>query len=105
MHFLATRLGKRFITTLILLALVGYFIFHAMQGNHGLRSRVGLKKQLGNLENELSLLREKRKKLEHDIQLLHAQKIDPDMLDEQARKLLNLAHPSDVVIMLPKTDQ
>lgn len=105
MHFLTTRFGKRIITTLILLSLVGYFIFHAMQGKHGLRARVGLKKQLGSLESELSTLRDKRKKLEHNIQLLQAQKIDPDMLDEQARKLLNLAHPSDVVIMLPKTKQ
>ncbi len=105
MQFLQTKVGKRFITMVILLSLVGYFVFHAMQGKHGLRSRVGLKKNLVTLEKELTMLRKERRKYEHYIQLMHDKKIDPDMLDEKARKLLNLAHPEDIIIMLPNSSR
>jgi cell division protein FtsB len=31
--------------------------------------------------------------------LLRPESLDPDMLEERARVLLNLAHPNDIVIM------
>ena len=103
MQLLQTKIGKQLTTMLILLSLVGYFIYHAMQGKHGLHSRVGLKKRLAALEQELQILRKERKKYQHYIQLMQNDKIDPDILDEKARKILNLAHPSDIVIMLPSS--
>ncbi len=105
MQFLQTKFGKRLTTMMILLSLVGYFVYHAMQGKHGLRSRVGLKKNLVVLEKELAMLRKERKKYEHYIKLMQPKEIDPDILDEKARKLLNLAHPSDIIIMLPNSSR
>ena len=37
--------------------------------------------------------------LVHKASLLRRGKIDPDMLDERARAILNLAHPGDLIMM------
>ena len=102
MVFIRTNTAKRLTTMLVLLGLVVYFVFHAMQGKHGLRARVSLKKHLSSLEQQLVVLKAEREKFENYIQLMQSRTIDPDMLDEQARRLLNLAHPSEVIIMRPK---
>ena len=103
MYFFAKRSGKRLVTMLFLLSLLAYFIFHAIQGRHGLSARVGFKRQLAKLEVQLSELKARRNMLEHYIGLMKSQTIDPDILDEYARRSLNLANPSDVIIMkIPK---
>ena len=42
---------------------------------------------------------EVRGRLERDVALLRPESLDPDMLDERARAILNLAHPDDLVMM------
>ncbi|MEM7618863.1 MAG: septum formation initiator family protein [Pseudomonadota bacterium] len=91
--------GRGLLTTALLICLAGYFIFHAIEGAYGLRARVILKQKLSALEVEFKALSVRRKKLEHKISLMQSEKLDPDMLDEQARRLLNMAHPDDIVIL------
>ena len=43
-----------------------------------------------------------RKVWEHRVSLLHADRLDPDLLDERARAMLNYAHPRDLVLTLKK---
>ncbi|TIS80992.1 MAG: septum formation initiator family protein, partial [Mesorhizobium sp.] len=38
---------------------------------------------------------------ERRVQLMHEGTLEKDMLDEQARKALNLSHPDEITIMLP----
>lgn len=99
MRFLSLNFSKGVLTSVILVALACYFTFHAIEGDHGLRSRVKIKQKLELLEQKHADLLIERKQIEHYINLMHADKLDPDMLDEQARKILNMAHPKDVVIM------
>ena len=40
-----------------------------------------------------------RLRIERDVALLEPDSLDPDMLDERARAILNLAHPGDLVMM------
>jgi cell division protein FtsB len=40
-----------------------------------------------------------RQRIERDVALLQPENLDPDMLDERARAILNLAHPDDLVMM------
>ena len=86
---------------LVSLGLICYFGYHAVQGKHGLKARAELNYRIERLETELAGLRAKRGLLERNVALMHPSKIDPDMLDEQARLLLNLAHPDDITIMRP----
>ena len=81
-------------------ALIGYFWFHAFSGDRGLRAKHEIDQQLGELTGELERLRVEKGHWQKKVALLKSDGIDPDMLDERARALLNVAHPNDVVMML-----
>lgn len=87
---------------LICLGLGAYFGYHLFLGNHGLQARATLQARIKTLEGELGGLKAVRAKLERNVSLLRAEHLDPDMLDERARAILNFAHPRDLVIVDPK---
>ncbi len=82
-----------------------YFGYHLLHGKHGLEGRETLDQRARTLEHELATLRATRIGIERDIALLTSDKIDPDMLDERARAILNLAHPEDFVVMQPSNGE
>ena len=84
---------------LICLGLLGYFTYHLMVGDHGLDARSRLQSQVKSVEGELKGLQAVRERLDRDVALMRAGKLDPDMLDERARIILNFSHPNDIVIM------
>jgi cell division protein FtsB len=79
---------------------IGYFGVNAYSGNHGLRARQDLDQQIEQLGAELSSLRAERANWERRVVLLKPESIDPDMLDERARVLLNYADPRDLTLRL-----
>ncbi|MGI9406046.1 MAG: FtsB family cell division protein [Hyphomicrobiaceae bacterium] len=83
----------------ICLMLLGYFGFHAVEGKHGLEARAVLLKQAHGLEMQLARLEADRDRLARNVDLLTSDRIDPDMLAEQARRVLVMTHPDDVVII------
>ena len=90
---------RAFIFPLMALGVGGYFGYHLQTGEHGLKARADLERRKEVLEGELAGLHEVKQRLERDVALLRPQSLDPDMLDERARALLNLAHPDDLVMM------
>jgi len=88
-----------FIFPLLALGAGGYFGYHLQNGDHGLEARADLDRRTNVLEGELAGLREVRLRIERDVALLEPESLDPDMLDERARAILNLAHPDDLVMM------
>jgi cell division protein FtsB len=81
-------------------ALIGYFGVNAYDGNYGLRAKQDLDLQIGELTQELTALKTERTTWERRVALLRPQSIDPDMLDERARTLLNYADPRDLTLRL-----
>jgi cell division protein FtsB len=81
-------------------ALIGYFGVNAYDGNYGLRAKQDLDLQIAELTQELTALKTERATWERRVALLRPQSIDPDMLDERARTLLNYADPRDVTLRL-----
>jgi cell division protein FtsB len=81
-------------------ALIGYFWFHAFSGQRGLHAKHEIDQQLQELTAELDRLKVEKGLWERKVALLRSDGIDPDMLDERARALLNVAHPNEVVMML-----
>ena len=79
---------------------VGYFCFHGVTGEHGLLAMKRLDVEMAAAASELESLSERRGILEHRVSLLSPVALDPDMLEERARIMLNMAHPDDVVILL-----
>jgi cell division protein FtsB len=76
-----------------------YFGFHAYNGDYGINAKYRLEERIGGLERQVAGLKQKRAELERKVQLLHDGTVERDMLDEHARRVLNYAHPDDVVIL------
>jgi cell division protein FtsB len=81
--------------------LIGYFGVNAFSGNHGLNAKQDIEQQIGALSSELAKLQVERKQWERRVALLKSRGLDPDMLDERARALLDYVHPNDLTLMLP----
>jgi cell division protein FtsB len=79
--------------------LIGYFGVNAFSGDHGLKAKQDIEQQIGSLSSELAHLQIERGQWERRIALLKSNRIDPDMLDERARALLDYAHPNELTLM------
>jgi len=79
--------------------LIGYFGVNAFSGDHGLKAQQDIDQQIASLSTELARLKVERGQWERRIGLLKSKGLDPDMLDERARALLDYTHPSDLTLM------
>jgi len=80
------------------LAMSGYFIFAAVQGETGHLQRMQVEAQEKRLVAELAELQIERAKLENKIYRLSDEYLDLDLLDERARLVLGLARVDEVII-------
>jgi cell division protein FtsB len=80
--------------------LIGYFGVNAYDGKHGLKAKQDIDRETATLTARLARLRVERAEWEHRIALLQSDNIDPDMLDERARALLDYVDPNDLVMMI-----
>jgi cell division protein FtsB len=79
---------------------IGYFGVNAYTGNHGIRAKQNLDQRIADLTGELESTRAERERWERRVALLKSDRIDPDMLDERARQLLDYADPRDVTVLI-----
>lgn len=101
-----TRTRRRSILQTVVLhlgaaALIGYFAMQGYNGQYGLVAKRAFEQQHAALTAELDVLRTQRQALEAKVALLSPERIDADMLDEEARNLLNLVNPKDLVLIRP----
>ena len=80
--------------------LIGYFGVNAYSGNHGLKAKEDIDRQIGALTADLDKLKREHAQWLRRIALLKSDRIDPDMLDERARALLDDVDPRDLTLML-----
>jgi cell division protein FtsB len=83
----------------VTLVVLAYFGFHAFQGSYGILSKYQLEVRVAQLEADLKRVTAERVHLESRVQLLHDGSIEKDMLDEHARRALNMALPGEIVIL------
>ncbi|HZF32365.1 MAG TPA: septum formation initiator family protein [Candidatus Angelobacter sp.] len=85
--------------------LFGYFTYHAIEGDRGIMAWLRISQQLAESKSALATLVGERQEIEHRVALLSPASIDPDLLDERARLMLNVAEPDDrlVIIKNPKS--
>jgi len=79
---------------------IGYFGVNAFTGAHGLRAQADLDQQLATMQAELVRLKAERAVWQRGVDLLRSDQIDPDLLDERARALLDLSDPRDEIFLL-----
>jgi cell division protein FtsB len=80
--------------------LIGYFGINAYSGNRGLKAQQDIDQQIVSLTAELERLQFERARWERRVALLQSDKLDPDMLDESTRRLLDYTDPNELTLML-----
>lgn len=73
----------------------GYFVYHAIQGDRGIMAWLQVSQQLADSRATLAALSVEREEIQRRVALLSPSSLDPDMLDERARIMLNVAEPDD----------
>ncbi len=80
---------------------IGYFGVNAFTGAHGLRAQADLDQQLATMQAELGAAESRARGLgAAGVVCCVPTSIDPDMLDERARALLDLSDPRDEIFLL-----
>lgn len=95
----------RFVLPLLAVAFLSYFGFHAYHGEYGLDSSGRLQQQVNLLTAQLDELTFERRAMEKRVSLLRDGSIEKDMLDEQARRALNLSHENELTIIISREDK
>jgi len=95
----------RLIVPAIAVLFLAYFGFHAYHGEFGIYSKYQLEARALELTAELATIKAERLEMERRVQLLHDGTLEKDMLDEQARRALNLSHADEITIMLDRSQQ
>ena len=85
----------------VFLALTYYFGWNAVHGKSGLEAQAAQRQQLQAAQSQEDAVHQRLLLWQTKVAALSGQNIDPDMLDEEAREVLNLANPDDLVIELP----
>lgn len=87
-----------FLVSFSCLVAIGYFGWHGYYGPRGYPYRDQLNQHLLALTTELDGISTQRKAIETTVALMRPESIDPDMLDELARKNLDLSGKNEFTV-------
>jgi cell division protein FtsB len=79
-------------------AFLSYFGYHTFQGEFGIYAAHAFDERIATLSADLDAVRARRATLEHRVKLLRDGTLEKDMLDEYARRALNVAQQDEIVI-------
>lgn len=91
------------IAPVVFLALAGYFGWNATRGDRGLVAQQQDRLDLKSAQVQLAKANEEVQNWTNRIQGIGGSTLDLDALDTQARRMLNLADPRDLVVMMGRT--
>ncbi len=86
------------------LVLLGYFVFHAIQGERGLVAWLVLNQEIRAAQAQDDILTAEQAALGRRVAALSPASLDPDMIEERARIMLNYAHSDELVILLAQPE-
>jgi len=92
------RRARSIVGPILAISLVFYFSYHLFAGDRGFLAWIALSKELNVAKATLAELEAQRAVLDRRVGLLRPDHLDPDLLDERARAVLNLAAPDEIVI-------
>ena len=78
----------------------GYFVWHAFNGERGLKAKAELRQKITTLNGEIAAAAVERDAWRRRVALLRTGDIDRDILDEQARLVLGRVDRNDAVVFL-----
>ncbi|GGF22368.1 hypothetical protein GCM10011321_12190 [Youhaiella tibetensis] len=86
--------------TAALVGFQGYLGYSALNGQFGTLSQEQMKADIEELKAQSSVLQAEIDSYRHRASLFDPARLDPDILTEQARAMLSMARPEDVVVMV-----
>jgi cell division protein FtsB len=86
------------VVMMVCLALLGYFGWHGYYGPRSFAHRDAVEARATELEEKLAAIRSEREQRETRVQLMRPESIDPDLLDEMARRELEFSRPGDLIL-------
>lgn len=93
---------RQVVGPLLGLTAVVYFAYHTVQGDRGLLAWWQLNRDIKVAEATLSDLQQQKDVLERRDRLLRPDRLDPDMLEERARIMLDMGHDDEAVVLHPR---
>lgn len=75
-----------------------YLTLAALHGEHGLFRMITIEAQEYRLRDELAAVQKERQDFSNRTSRLSAEKLDPDLLDERARRVLGLARADEILL-------
>ena len=80
--------------------LIGYFGVNAYTGNHGLKAQQDIDQQIAELTIERDRLKARARPTGSAAwRCCNPERLDPDMVDERARAILNYPHPRELTFI------
>ncbi len=92
---------RAIIPPVIFLGITWYFAWNAMHGTRGMEAQRVQNVELAKAQVDFAAIDAQRQLWETKIKTLNGQSVARDMLDSEARLVLNLADPADLVVQLP----
>ena len=93
------RLSQKAISPFFALSIIGYFIYHSIQGERGILAWIQLQERLAKATNELNAVVQERQVLEDLVCHLKPESLNRDLLDQQVRSQLGYVHSDEIVIL------
>jgi cell division protein FtsB len=95
------RRAKVLVIPVLGLALTSYFAYHLVEGDRGLRAWVRVTQEFRLAKETLSAVAADRAALDHKVAHMRPDQVDPDLLDAQVRRTLDVVSPDEIVIIEP----
>jgi cell division protein FtsB len=95
------RRAKVLVAPVLGLALTGYFAYHLVEGDRGLRAWIRLTQELRSAKAGLADAAGERGQVERRAANMRSDHLDRDLLDTQVRRMLDVAAPDEIVIIQP----
>ncbi len=93
------RRALQIVPQVLITCVLVYFAYHIVEGERGFTAWRALTAEVGEARAERTEVAARRQMLERRVRLLRPDSLDPDLLEERARLMLNLGRPSDLVIL------
>jgi cell division protein FtsB len=99
------RHARVLIAPVLGIAATGYFVYHTIEGDRGIDAWVRINHELRVAQDGLDSVTQQRMALDQRVRDMRPDHVDPDLLDEEVRKNLDMAQPNEIVIIRPNQPQ
>ncbi|GLQ09579.1 MAG TPA: septum formation initiator family protein [Devosia sp.] len=86
--------------TVALLGFQGYLAYSAISGQFGIENREQILADIDVLKSRSAALQAEIDAFRHRSTLMDSRRLDPDIVTERARALLNMANADDIIVMV-----